>query len=145
MDLTKQQQVIVDLNKGQHLVLAPPGTGKTELLVQRLSQAIENGVDQHTMICLTFTNRAAKNMLDRVEREVGKHDVFIGNIHSFCNIFLRKNNNFLGGICLSVTFLKPHLLYLLYIYLFIIKLNFTLFYFISTIFLVSTKSPACSL
>ena len=92
MNLTKQQQAIVDLDKGQHLVLAPPGTGKTELLVQRLSQAIQNGVDQDTMICLTFTNRAAKNMLDRVENEVGEHDVFIGNIHSFCNVFLRKNN-----------------------------------------------------
>jgi len=92
MDLTKQQQVIVDINEGQHLVLAPPGTGKTELLVQRLSQAIQNGVDQQTMICLTFTNRAAKNMLDRVEKEVGSHDVFIGNIHSFCNTFLRQHN-----------------------------------------------------
>jgi len=92
MELTKQQQVIVDLDKGQHLVLAPPGTGKTELLVQRLSQAIKNGVDQQTMICLTFTNRAAKNMLDRVEKEVGTHDVFIGNIHSFCNTFLRQHN-----------------------------------------------------
>ena len=92
MVLTKQQQAIVDINEGQHLVLAPPGTGKTELLVQRLAKAIQNGVDQQTMICLTFTNRAAKNMLDRVESEVGQHDVFIGNIHSFCNTFLREHN-----------------------------------------------------
>jgi len=92
MDLTKQQQDIVDLEKGQHLILAPPGTGKTELLVQRLSKAIQNGIAQDTMICLTFTNRAAKNMLDRVAKEVGTHHVFIGNIHSFCNTFLRKHN-----------------------------------------------------
>ena len=87
MNLTNQQQRIVNLETGQHLVLAPPGTGKTELLVQRLSYAIKRGIDQERMICLTFTNRAAKNMLDRVEKEVGEHSIFIGNIHSFCNTF----------------------------------------------------------
>ncbi len=91
MKLTEEQNKIVKLNLGQHLVLAPPGTGKTELLVQRLSNAVKNGISQEKMICLTFTNRAAKNMIDRVEKEIGKHDIFIGNIHSFCNIFLRKN------------------------------------------------------
>ena len=92
MNLTEEQRKIVDLNNGQHLVLAPPGTGKTELLVQRLSNAVKSGVDQREMICLTFTNRAAKNMLDRVKDEVGEHNIFIGNIHSYCNTFLRKNN-----------------------------------------------------
>ncbi len=91
MNLTEEQRKIVDLNNGQHLVLAPPGTGKTELLVQRLSNAVKSGVDQREMICLTFTNRAAKNMLDRVEQEVGEHNIFIGNIHSYANTFLRKN------------------------------------------------------
>jgi len=91
MTLTNEQTTIVNLNQGQHLVLAPPGTGKTELLVQRLSNAIKNGTQQNEMICLTFTNRAAKNMIDRVEKEIGKHEVFIGNIHSYCNTFLRKN------------------------------------------------------
>jgi DNA helicase-2/ATP-dependent DNA helicase PcrA len=91
MQLTEEQSKIVSLNQGQHLVLAPPGTGKTELLVQRLSNAVKNGTQQNKMICLTFTNRAAKNMLDRVEKEIGEHKIFIGNIHSYCNTFLRKN------------------------------------------------------
>lgn len=91
MQLTKEQEKIVYLNDGQHLVLAPPGTGKTELLVQRLSSAVKNGVAQDEMICLTFTNRAALNMIDRVKNDIGKHDIFIGNIHSFCNTFLRKH------------------------------------------------------
>lgn len=92
INLSSEQLKIVNLNFGQHLVLAPPGTGKTELLVQRLSNAIKNNIDPETMICLTFTNRAAVNMLDRVETELGKNKIFIGNIHNFCNSFLRKNN-----------------------------------------------------
>ncbi len=89
---TEEQLKVVNLDKNQHLVLAPPGTGKTELLAQRLSNAVKKGIDQKTMICLTFTNRAAKNMNDRVNNEIGEHDIFIGNIHSYCQSFLRKNN-----------------------------------------------------
>jgi DNA helicase II / ATP-dependent DNA helicase PcrA len=90
MQLTGEQEKIVKLNFGQHLVLAPPGTGKTELVVQRLSNAVKSGIKQDEMICLTFTNRAALNMIDRVEKDIGNHEIFIGNIHSFCNTFLRK-------------------------------------------------------
>jgi DNA helicase II / ATP-dependent DNA helicase PcrA len=89
--LSPEQQKIVDLESGQHLVLAPPGTGKTELLVHRIEKAINN-FPQDEIACLTFTNRAAKNMVDRIKREIGENDVFIGNIHSFCSKFLRKNN-----------------------------------------------------
>ncbi len=92
MKLTKEQKIIVELQDSQHLVLAPPGTGKTELLVQRLSNAVKNGIDQEKMICLTFTNRAAQNMADRIEKEIGEHQIFIGNIHSYCNTYLRKEH-----------------------------------------------------
>ncbi len=91
MRLTEEQQSIVNLNQGQHLVLAPPGTGKTELLAHGLMCANNNGVSQDTMICLTFTNRAAINMVERVKREIGEHSIFIGNIHSFCSEFLKKH------------------------------------------------------
>jgi len=90
--LSNEQQKIVDLYEGQHLVLAPPGTGKTELLVHRLSNAINSGIPQEEIACLTFTNRAAENMVERVHQEIGDNDIFIGNIHSFCNRYLIKNN-----------------------------------------------------
>jgi len=90
MKLTKKQKEIVDLESGQHLVLSPPGTGKTELLVHRVLNAIENGVNQEEMICLTFTNRSAKNMSKRVEHVNRFHKVFIGNVHNFCNTFIRE-------------------------------------------------------
>jgi DNA helicase-2/ATP-dependent DNA helicase PcrA len=90
--LSDEQQKIVDLDIGQHLVLAPPGTGKTEMLVHRLSNAINSGIPQDKMACLTFTNRAASNMVERIHQEIGNHGVFIGNIHSYCNNFIRDNN-----------------------------------------------------
>jgi len=98
MKLTKKQQEIVNLSSGEHLVLAPPGTGKTEILSQRISKAIKNGVEQGSMLCLTFTNRAARNMVERVGREVGDYKLFIGNIHGFCNSFLRKSRAVAYGV-----------------------------------------------
>ena len=92
ISLSDGQQKIVDLSEGQHLVLAPPGTGKTEILAHRLSGAISKGVPQEQIACLTFTNRAASNMLERAQKELGDNEVFIGNIHSFCNRHLRQNN-----------------------------------------------------
>ena len=89
--LSQEQQKIVDLESGQHLVLAPPGTGKTELLVHRIRKAIQY-IPHDQIACLTFTNRAAKNMVDRIRQEIGENDVFIGNIHSYSSKFLRKNN-----------------------------------------------------
>ncbi len=90
MKLTKAQQQIVELSRGEHLVLAPPGTGKTEILTHRIDYALKYGYEADEMVCLTFTNRAARNMQDRVAKELGRSDIFIGNIHSFCNYFLRR-------------------------------------------------------
>jgi DNA helicase-2/ATP-dependent DNA helicase PcrA len=89
--LTEEQQFIVGLREGDHLVLAPPGTGKTELLAERLSNAAKSGVRQEDMICLTFTNRAAANMVERTGKKIGSHKIFIGNLHSWCSEYLRKN------------------------------------------------------
>ena len=91
-ELSDEQQKIVNLDAGQHLVMAPPGTGKTEMLVHRLSNAINSGIPQNKIACLTFTNRAASNMIERIHREIGDHEVFIGNIHSYCNRLIRDNN-----------------------------------------------------
>jgi DNA helicase-2/ATP-dependent DNA helicase PcrA len=90
-DLTTDQKAIVDLSEGQHLVLAPPGTGKTELLAHRVEQALTKKITSDKMICLTFTNRAAKGMKERIEERYPKNNVFIGNIHQYCSIFLYKN------------------------------------------------------
>lgn len=86
----KSQQEILDIMSGQHLVLAPPGCGKTQILAERIRQALANGVKADDMLCLTFTNRAARGMRERVDLRVGKdkaEDVFVGNVHRFCSRF----------------------------------------------------------
>ncbi len=90
---TDEQQAIIDLNFSQHFVMAPPGTGKTQVLTERIVNILNTEIDPDKIITLTFTNRAAKNMQERVSAQgIDSSKVFIGNIHNFCNSFLRKNN-----------------------------------------------------
>ncbi len=91
MQLSDEQLKILNLNSGKHLVLAFPGTGKTELLSLRIIKALEDGVNQENMVCLTFTVRAAIGMKERIRRKGLKTDFFVGNIHQFCWKFLRQN------------------------------------------------------
>lgn len=89
MNLTVEQKAVVDLRSGSHLVLAPPGSGKTEMLSQRILNALENGIDPRRMLCATFTNRAAFEMRSRVTAEAkDKALPDVGNLHHFCHRFL---------------------------------------------------------
>ena len=54
-----EQQAIIDLNHGWHSCLASAGSGKTEILTERVYRAVQGGVDPKRMLCLTFTNRSA--------------------------------------------------------------------------------------
>lgn len=89
------QSEVIRLNEGHHLVLAGAGCGKTDILAERIMYAINAGVDMEDMLCLTFTNRAARNMRDRIEKrlEIQCNDsLFVGNLHRFCSTFLYKKN-----------------------------------------------------
>lgn len=73
-------------------MLAPPGCGKTQILTERIRHAHHHGGMAYAdMLCLTFTNRAARGMLERIEQNIddeGIGDVFVGNVHRFCSKFL---------------------------------------------------------
>lgn len=88
---TEEQKKVLAIEKGVHLVLAPPGSGKTELLAARVENAVSNGYKEDEIICLTFTNRAAKGMKERVESKFPDNKIIIGNIHHYCSEFLFKN------------------------------------------------------
>lgn len=88
---TKEQQAILDIKEGFHLVLAPPGSGKTELLAHRVFNAKNCELQDNEIICLTFTNRAAKGMKDRIDGKYPNNDIIIGNVHHFCSLFLSRN------------------------------------------------------
>lgn len=69
----------------------PPGCGKTQILAERARCAHQRGVDYGDMVCLTFTNRAARGMRDRIRQSVsdtGSERIFVGNIHRFCSHYL---------------------------------------------------------
>lgn len=87
------QKKVIEADGGYYLVLAPPGCGKTELLTHRIMKAHENGVDYNDMLCLTFTNRAARGMRDRIKEASPEpcEGLFVGNIHRFCSRFLYEN------------------------------------------------------
>ena len=89
MVLTQEQEKVVGLSAGRHLVLAPPGSGKTEMLSQRILRALEAGVPPERMLCATFTNRAAFEMRERMAAAAdGRALPDVGNIHHFCHRFL---------------------------------------------------------
>lgn len=96
---TKAQEEILLLNAGKHLVLAPPGSGKTDILGSRVTSAIHNGIKPSEMLCLTFTNRAARNMNKRVD-EIGNNKPFIGTLHKFGYKFLLANQTISTGVTL---------------------------------------------
>lgn len=85
------QQAVIDIEGGRHLVLAPPGCGKTFILAERVIQAHANWVDYSDMVCLTFTNRASRGMRDRISQRTNNPvpgDLFVGNVHRFCSNYL---------------------------------------------------------
>lgn len=85
-----QQQLAINAQGGYYLVLAPPGCGKTDILSERIYQAINNGVNYDDILCLTFTNRASRGMKNRVQEKIGSdaNNIFVGNVHRFCSNFL---------------------------------------------------------
>lgn len=90
------QQRVIEAEGGYHLVLAPPGCGKTQILTERIRRAHErDGVPYSEMLCLTFTNRAARGMVERIQQNIDDSEVaqvYVGNVHRFCSKFLFENN-----------------------------------------------------
>jgi DNA helicase-2/ATP-dependent DNA helicase PcrA len=88
------QREAIEISGGRHLVLAPPGCGKTDILTERVVHAHEQGVEYSDMLCLTFTNRAAKGMAQRIADRTGNpvpDALFVGNIHRYCSQMLFNN------------------------------------------------------
>lgn len=90
----ESQRQVINAEGGYHLVLAPPGCGKTQILTERIRRAHGEGVPYAEMLCLTFTNRAARGMVERIKERIDDDDVsdvYVGNVHRFCSKFLFEN------------------------------------------------------
>ena len=92
--LNKAQQEAVETTSGPVLILAGAGSGKTKTLTHRIANLIANGVRPSEILALTFTNKAAKEMRERLAKLLDMENSFsfmpwMGTFHSICVKILR--------------------------------------------------------
>ena len=96
--LNEDQLKVVTAEKGKHLVLAGAGTGKTRTLTYRAAYLIEKGMDPQNLLLLTFTNKAARNMMTQASSLIfdNRGTINGGTFHSTANRQLRVNGKLIG-------------------------------------------------
>lgn len=93
-NLNKEQAEAVKTNQGPLLILAGAGSGKTKVLTTRIAYMIKNGVRPRNILAVTFTNKAAKEMKERIGKIIGEDTVkymWVGTFHGICGRILREN------------------------------------------------------
>src|SRR3954452_18858893 len=97
-ELNEQQFAAVTAPPGPQLIIAGAGSGKTRTLTYRVAYLLENGIDPRNILLLTFTNKAARQMLDRVASLLpfDATGIWGGTFHSIGNRMLRRHGTALG-------------------------------------------------
>lgn len=94
--LNEMQLTAVKHGEGPCLVMAGAGSGKTKVLTSRIAYLIESGVPDYNILAITFTNKAAKEMKERLVGVIGQTRAFIGTFHSFGLKVIRENSQEVG-------------------------------------------------
>ena len=96
-ELNAAQEAAVAHDRGPLLILAGAGTGKTRVLVERYSRLRQEGVGAQAILLLTFTDKAAREMLDRIERddELPSAERWVTTYHAFAQQFVQEH----GWLC----------------------------------------------
>ena len=96
--LNPEQRAAVLQTQGPLLVLAGAGSGKTRVLTCRVAHLIDQGVPPWKILAITFTNKAAREMVERVDQLTGESgkDVWVSTFHSCCARILRRDIEKLG-------------------------------------------------
>ena len=93
-NLNKEQVEAVQTTQGPLLILAGAGSGKTKVLTTRIAYMIKQGVKPRNILAVTFTNKAAKEMKERIGKIIGEDTVkymWVGTFHGICGRILREN------------------------------------------------------
>ena len=101
VDLTAAQVLAASHGEGPALVLAGPGSGKTRVITRRIAALVANGVPPWKILALTFTNKAAGEMRERVARLVAREDgsrtgLVVSTFHAHCAAILRRFGDRIG-------------------------------------------------
>ena len=94
--LNPEQLAAVKHDRGPLLILAGAGSGKTRVLTHRIAYLIsERDVSPYQILAITFTNKAANELKDRLVLRIGEdaNDIWAGTFHSICLRILRKHNS----------------------------------------------------
>ena len=96
--LNEQQRAAVEYIDGPSLVIAGAGSGKTRVLTNKIAYLLDHGYEPWSILALTFTNKAANELKDRLERMLGEEsrDVWAATFHSACVRILRRDIDKLG-------------------------------------------------
>ncbi len=94
--LTAAQREAVLHIEGPQLILAGPGSGKTRVVTHRIAHMLRQGIPGDRILALTFTNKAADEMRERVERLAPRSRVWLGTFHRFCAQQLRRHASLVG-------------------------------------------------
>ena len=90
--LNPAQKQAVEHTEGPLLIMAGAGSGKTKVLTCKVANLLAQGAAPYSILAITFTNKAATEMRERVDRMIGEaaKDVWLSTFHSFCARFLRR-------------------------------------------------------
>ena len=91
----RQKEAVMHID-GPCLVIAGAGSGKTKVLTTRIAHLIESDIPDYNILAITFTNKAAKEMRERLNLLVPDNRVFVGTFHSFGLKIIRENLEHLG-------------------------------------------------